>query len=130
VRCRWRTNVALSQAWRVDLRLDGEFEQVNEDLPPLDGRLPTFKWTPGLAVEDDLRVFVPPDAEPGPARLSIGWERYGDGAIAMDGGGERYPLGEVTVLPPLFPYDPTSAGGEEEDVPSEDPEAEGPQPPR
>jgi arylsulfatase A-like enzyme len=130
LRCRWRTNEALSQAWRVDLRLDGEFEQVNEDLPPLDGRLPTFKWTAGLAVTDDLRVFVPPDAKAGQAHISIGWERYGDGAIAMDGGGERYDLGSVTVLPPRFPYEAGAGGAEEEEVPSEDPQAEGDQPPR
>jgi arylsulfatase A-like enzyme len=129
IRCRWRTNQELAQAWRVDLRLDGPGvetagEPVVTDLPPLDGRLPTFQWTPGLAVEDDLRVFLPPDARPGPARVSVGWERYGDGSIAMDGGGERYEVGTITVLPPLHPYDAATANGGVGEVPSEDPDAE------
>lgn len=123
LRCRWRTKQELAQAWRVDLRLDGPFEPVVTDLPPLDGRLPTFQWTPGLSVEDDLRVFVPPDAKPGLARVSVGWERYGDGAIAMDGGGERYEVGTVVVLPPLHPYEEAAANGVVVEVPSEDPDA-------
>ncbi|MDP2307346.1 MAG: LTA synthase family protein [Pseudomonadota bacterium] len=129
VRCRWRANQELAQAWRVDLRLEGAeseklFEPVLADLPPLDGRLPTFQWTPGVSVEDDLRVFLPPDAKPGRARVSVGWERYGDGAIAMDGGGERYDVGTVSVLPPLHPYDAATANGGVLEVPSQDPDAE------
>ncbi|MDP2317067.1 MAG: LTA synthase family protein [Pseudomonadota bacterium] len=129
LRCRWRANQELAQAWRVDLRLEGSDvetwgEPAVTDLPPLDGLLPTFQWLPGVAVEDDLRVFVPPGAPVGPATVSVGWERYGDGAIEMDGGGERHVVGTVQVLPPLHPYNAATASGAPVEVPSEDPDAE------
>ncbi len=125
VRCRWRANESISQAWRLDLRLDGAFKPVVADLPPLDGLLPTFQWTPGVSVEDDLRIFVPQGAAPGPATVSVGWERYGDGSIGMDEGGERYDIGTVTVLPrrhaAAVAADAPEAVGE---VPSEDPDGD------
>ncbi len=121
LRCRWRTNEQLRQAWRLDLRLEGGFSPVVTDVKPLDGLLPTFKWTPGLAVTDDVRVFVPPDATPGPADVFVGWERYGDGVIDMEGPGEdRFQVGTVTVLPPLYPYQGKDDAAVDE-VPSQDP---------
>ena len=125
VRCRWRTREVLKQAWRVDLGLEGDFEPVVAEVHPMDGLFPTFKWTQGLAVEDDVRVFLPADARPGPATVYVGWERYGDGIIALDGDKQgdhdRVAVGTVTVLPPLYPY--AEPGSEElvDEVPSEDP---------
>jgi arylsulfatase A-like enzyme len=125
VRCRWRAKSEISQAWRIDARLEGGFDPVSSDLPPFDGLLPTFKWKPGIAVEDEVRVFVPADAKPGPAKISLGWERYGNGAIGLDGGGERFEVGSVDVLAPLHPY-LAGADGDLDDAPSEDPAAQGP----
>lgn len=125
LRCRWRGTETIQQAWRLDMRLEGAFEPVLADVAPLDGHLPTFKWTPGLAVEDDIRAWIPADAPPGPAQVYVGWERLTDGAIEMASGEERFHVGTVNVLPRIYRY----SGEPEElvdDVPSEDP----PQPPR
>lgn len=122
VKCRWRATETIRQAWRVDLRLEGAFEPVLADVRPLDGLLPTFKWTPGLAVEDEHRAWIPQDARPGPAEVFIGWERLTDGAIEMSGGGERFRIGTVTVLPRIYPYSGEADEGVAE-APSEDPKA-------
>jgi arylsulfatase A-like enzyme len=118
VSCEWRPREVLKQAWRLDLRLEGPFEPVAAHAPPLDGLLPTFKWTPGTAYLDEQRVFLPPDAKPGFADVYVGWERYGDAAIEMDGGGDRHRVGSVKVLPSIRPYVPADAAVG--DVPSQD----------
>ncbi len=124
-RCRWRAREKMSQAWRIDARITGNFKEATFDLKPLEGLLPTFAWRPGWAVEDDLRLIVPPDALPGVARISVGWERYGGLSIPLDGGGARVDIGEVTVLPPLHPYELGGATPVAEEIvepPSEDPD--------
>jgi hypothetical protein len=35
----------------------------------------------------------------------VGWERYGDGVIDLDGGGTRYAVGTVEIGAPIAPFD-------------------------
>lgn len=97
-RCRWRAKEPLKMAWRLEARLEGAFTPQDTEIRPFDGELPTFKWPAGWIVEDEFRVYVPANARPGVATLSLGWQRYGAGAVPADGGGERVPATTIEVL--------------------------------
>ncbi len=103
--CRWRAREHIRQAWRVDVSVEGAFPSTSTNEHPMDGLLPTFKWTAGTAVDDVVYVRVPAGAPPGPATVYVGWERYGDGVIDLDGGGTRYAVGTVEIGAPIAPFD-------------------------
>jgi len=96
-RCRWRANEPLTVAWRLEARLEGGFAPQNKEITPFDGLLPTFTWPAGWIVEDEFLFHVPATARPGPARLSLGWGRYGAGPVPVDGGGERVPATDFEI---------------------------------
>ena len=100
VTCRFRLKEAMDSAWKVSVRAEGPFTAVDRDAPPLDGLLPTFKWTPGHAVTDTLRVRIPATARVGEIKVAIGWERYTGTRIPMDGGGEWFQIGTVPLVAP------------------------------
>ncbi len=100
VTCRFRMKEAVDSAWKVSVRAEGPFTAVDRDAPPLDGVLPTFKWIPGKAVTDTMRVKIPATARVGGVKVSIGWERYTGTRIPLDGGGEWYEVGTVPLVAP------------------------------
>lgn len=99
VTCRWRANEEVKMNWQIQARLEGKFKAVEANVKPVDGHLPTYKWRPGWVVTDQFRVYVPSNAKPGKATLSLGWERYGDVAVPLDGGDERIDVATVEVVP-------------------------------
>ncbi|MFZ5477601.1 MAG: LTA synthase family protein [Myxococcota bacterium] len=98
IRCRWRAAEEISMAWRLHARLEGNFETVDANVHPVGGQLPTFKWRPGWVVEDELRVSVPMEADPGPATLSLGWRRFAGDDVPRDGGGGSYAAVTLEVV--------------------------------
>lgn len=99
VKCRWRAREELTSAWKVALRLEGGGRTPEEkSSAPLDGLLPTFRWTPGQVVEDEVFAQVPLFARAGELKVAVGWTRYGGGHIARDDGGEWLDVGSVRVV--------------------------------
>ena len=100
VTCRFRMREANDSAWKVSVRAEGPFTAVDRDSAPVDGILPTFKWTPGNAVTDTMRVKIPATARVGEVKVSIGWERYTGTRIPVEGGGEWFQVGTVPLVAP------------------------------
>lgn len=95
VDCDWRAREEVKEGWKIRTRLTMG-ERVEEDIWfPLDGSFPTWRWVPGNRVPDSIRLKVPPDVEPGTAKVEIGWFRLGQ----TDQPGDWLDAGTVTLLP-------------------------------
>jgi lipoteichoic acid synthase len=99
--CRWRAREPLKEAWKVRISLTGSFAEEVRTSSPAEGLLPTWRFTPGMAVRDRVRVPVPPKAAPGEAVLRVGWQGFTGGAIPLDGAtdGHDVEVARVQVLP-------------------------------
>ncbi|MBN1335900.1 MAG: LTA synthase family protein [Deltaproteobacteria bacterium] len=101
--CHWRAREPLRAAWKVQSSLSGTFETETRVSVPAEGLVPTWRFTPGWAVKDRVRVPAPPDAAPGEAVLTVGWQDFTGNAIPLDGATEdnRFEVGRIRVLPAL-----------------------------
>jgi hypothetical protein len=99
--CRWRAREPLKEAWKVRTSLTGGFGEEVRTSSPAEGLLPTWRFTPGMAVRDRVRVPVPPRVAPGEAVLRVGWQGFTGGAIPLDGAtdGDDVEVARVQVLP-------------------------------
>jgi lipoteichoic acid synthase len=128
VHCRWRLSSPLLQAWKVRYKLAGAFKTVYRASAPVEGMLPTFRWTPGVAVDDTYHISVPPDANPGDAVLKVGWKSFTgqrqtvqvpDGATESVDDEDFVPVAHITVLP-RSPLEPPPLPGSEPTIVQDD----------
>ncbi|MBN1336239.1 MAG: LTA synthase family protein [Deltaproteobacteria bacterium] len=111
IRCRWRTREGARALWKRRVVLSGAFEEVERVEAPLDGRLSTHAWQPGLARDDLFRVHVPADASPGEAAVSVGWQTLTGRAVPLDTGGETVEIGRIRIGPPTLMVPPPLPDG-------------------
>ncbi len=105
--CRWRAREEIGAAWKVKTTLSGAFQTETRMSAPAEGLLQTWRFVPGLAVRDRVRVPVPSRTAPGEAVLRVGWQSFTGGPIPLDGSPDEHlvEIGRVQVLPapPMAP---------------------------
>jgi 4-amino-4-deoxy-L-arabinose transferase-like glycosyltransferase len=96
----WRAARQLPADYTVFVHLldDQGGKLAQRDLPPLEGSLPTSRWTPGELVRDDQDLPVPVSVPPGTYRLVAGMYDSQTFAPIVDAG--PIELGVVTVTAP------------------------------
>lgn len=75
--CRWRAEVPMDEAVRARVTVAAGGLSEDSLWEPGDGELPVWEWRPGHAVADAVAAAVPLGAPPGPATVTLSWERYG-----------------------------------------------------
>ncbi|HWQ13129.1 MAG TPA: phospholipid carrier-dependent glycosyltransferase, partial [Roseiflexaceae bacterium] len=95
----WLPARPLPQDYTVFVHLvDAQGAKVAQrDVPPLEGRLPTSRWTPGALIRDDQDLPVPAEVPPGRYRLLVGM--YDPASLVAINDAGPIDLGEVVVAP-------------------------------
>jgi 4-amino-4-deoxy-L-arabinose transferase-like glycosyltransferase len=93
----WRAARPLVADYTVFVHLVDERgnKLAQRDTPPLDGSLPTSRWTPGQLIRDDQDLAVPEGVPPGSYRLLVGMYDAATLVAITDAG--PVDVGEVVV---------------------------------
>jgi len=95
--CTWRATTPVREGWEVRTRIQSGDTVFDDIWFPLDGQLPTWRWEPGQAIPDTIRVKVPHEFPLGKANVSVGWDRLGGRTATRAEGGDWLDVGELTV---------------------------------
>jgi hypothetical protein len=83
----------------VHVHKEGVGMAAQDDGLPQHGDNPTFAWTPGEVVRDEVALTIAADAAPGDYSLRIGFYDPQSGArmAARDAGGQALPDDEISL---------------------------------
>lgn len=82
--CRWRAEIPMDEAVRARVAVRVGALVQEEIWEPGDGELPVWEWAPDHAIAEDVRATVPLSAPPGPASVTLTWERYGGDPLGRE----------------------------------------------
>ena len=105
VELRWQTVAPLNEKYVVTLQLLDERNQViaQHDAEPAGGSEPTDQWSPGVAVQDNHGLPIPPGTPPGVYRLIVAVYNSADGTRLPTASGDALELGTIEVERPADP---------------------------
>jgi len=95
----WRAQNTPLPPYRIQLQVqNGSYSRTVVDEAPDAGTYATSRWTTGQIVVDKHRFVIPPDAPPGPARISLRVLNANGSGTTGAPVGSPVDLGPVTVL--------------------------------
>lgn len=102
VTLRWSAGDYLDTEYTIFVHLvdpDDETQVLaQDDGPPLDGRWPTSLWLPGVVLDDEHIIPLPPDLSAGTYRLLVGlYDPHTGVRLSLAGGGDAVRLFEIDL---------------------------------